>query len=169
MVAQNRNRYYRSNIPGLIQPNDTKQTIANIIEPDVGDEYFIDWQHRSGKQIEIHGTEATPVCLIEVATELGRTSRKRSKSTFGVDRVLRNKHHVKYIPKTDGKANCLTGAIGPANCFVVQKKGGLGERSLAVRNPTPIECERLQGFPDNRTLVPYEDRMMSKTQRYKQI
>jgi len=34
--------------------------------------------------------------------------------------------------------------------------------------PTPIECERLQGFPDNRTLVPYEDRMMSDTQRYKQ-
>ena len=35
--------------------------------------------------------------------------------------------------------------------------------------PTPIECERLQGFPDDWTLVPYQDRMMSKTQRYKQI
>ena len=89
---------------------------------------FIEWQNRKGKQIIIQGTEATPVCLIEVATELGRTSRKHSKSTFGVDRVLRNKHHVKFIPKTDGKANCLTGAIGPVNCFVVQKEGGYGER-----------------------------------------
>lgn len=34
--------------------------------------------------------------------------------------------------------------------------------------PTPIECERLQWFPDNWTLVPRQDRMMSDTQRYKQ-
>ena len=52
--------------------------------------------------------------------------------------------------------------------FVVQKEGGYGPNSLAVRSPTPIETERLQGFPDNRTLVPYKNRMMSDTQRFKQ-
>ncbi len=52
--------------------------------------------------------------------------------------------------------------------FVVQKEGGYGANSLAVRSPTPIETERLQGFPDNRTLVPRKNRMMSDTQRFKQ-
>ena len=52
--------------------------------------------------------------------------------------------------------------------FVVQKEGGYGVNSLAVRSPTPIETEHLQGFPDNRTLVPRKNRMMSDTQRFKQ-
>ncbi len=52
--------------------------------------------------------------------------------------------------------------------FVVQKEGGYGASLLAVRSPTPIETERLQGFPDNRTLVPRKNRMMSDTQRFKQ-
>lgn len=33
---------------------------------------------------------------------------------------------------------------------------------------TPVECERLQTLPDNYTLVPRQNRMMSDTQRYKQ-
>jgi site-specific DNA-cytosine methylase len=52
--------------------------------------------------------------------------------------------------------------------FVVHRENGFGLNSLAVRSPTPIECERLQGFPDNRTLVPYKNRMMSDYQRFKQ-
>ena len=52
--------------------------------------------------------------------------------------------------------------------FVVQNENGHGSNSLAVRSPTPVETERLQGFPDNRTLVPYKNRMMSDTQRFKQ-
>lgn len=40
-----------------------------------------------------------------------------------------------------------------------------------IRRLTPIECERLQGFPDNHTLYgSYEGKVkeMSNTQRYKQ-
>ena len=35
-----------------------------------------------------------------------------------------------------------------------------------VRKLMPIECERLQGFPDNYTLVPFKGRMTSDAQRY---
>ena len=48
-------------------------------------------------------------------------------------------------------------------------------RSMAIDNGqlrrlTPIECERLQGFPDNWTLVPLPNgKMMSDTQRYKMM
>ena len=38
-----------------------------------------------------------------------------------------------------------------------------------IRRLTPRECERLQGFPDDWTLVPWQERMMSDTQRYKMM
>lgn len=41
--------------------------------------------------------------------------------------------------------------------------------SSAVRRLTPRECERLQGFPDDYTLVPYRGRMMADGPRYKAL
>jgi site-specific DNA-cytosine methylase len=42
-------------------------------------------------------------------------------------------------------------------------------RILGNRLLTPLECERLQTVPDNYTLVPIGNRMMSNTQRYKML
>ena len=39
----------------------------------------------------------------------------------------------------------------------------------AVRRFTPLECERLQGFPDNYTLVPYRNSAAKDTPRYEAI
>ena len=39
----------------------------------------------------------------------------------------------------------------------------------AVRRLTPRECERLQGFPDDFTLVPFRNRMMADGPRYKML
>ena len=39
--------------------------------------------------------------------------------------------------------------------------------SPAVRRLTPVECERLQGFPDDYTLIPYRNRMAADGPRYK--
>ena len=41
--------------------------------------------------------------------------------------------------------------------------------SSTVRRLTPRECERLQGFPDDFTLVPYRNRMMADGPRYKML
>jgi DNA (cytosine-5)-methyltransferase 1 len=38
-----------------------------------------------------------------------------------------------------------------------------------VRRLTPRECERLQGFPDDFTLIPYRGRMMADGPRYKML
>ncbi len=38
-----------------------------------------------------------------------------------------------------------------------------------VRRLTPVECERLQGFPDNWTLVPWRNGIAPDTLRYKAI
>ena len=41
---------------------------------------------------------------------------------------------------------------------IVQEKGGLAvkQTSMAVRRLTPVECERLQGFPDNYTRIAWK-------------
>lgn len=39
----------------------------------------------------------------------------------------------------------------------------------AVRRLTPRECERLQGFPDDYTLVPYRNKPMADGPRYKAL
>ena len=38
-----------------------------------------------------------------------------------------------------------------------------------VRRLTPIECERLQGFPDNFTFVPYRCKPAADGHRYKAL
>jgi hypothetical protein len=49
---------------------------------------------------------------------------------------------------------------GVRNCFV---------QNMAVRRLTPLECERLQGFPDGWTDVPYRGKKASDGPRYKAI
>jgi DNA (cytosine-5)-methyltransferase 1 len=42
-------------------------------------------------------------------------------------------------------------------------------RGEAVRRLTPRECERLQGFPDDYTLVPYRRKPAADGPRYKAL
>lgn len=41
--------------------------------------------------------------------------------------------------------------------------------TMAVRRLTPLECERLQGFPDNYTLVPHRGKPAADGPRYKAL
>lgn len=41
--------------------------------------------------------------------------------------------------------------------------------SMRIRRLTPRECERLQGFPDNFTLVPYRGKLAADGLRYKAL
>ena len=67
--------------------------------------------------------------------------------------------------KTDSNySNCLTEAIGRggSSSEYLQMLKKTQELTGSIRRLTPIECERLQGFPDNWTDG------QSDTQRYKQ-
>jgi DNA (cytosine-5)-methyltransferase 1 len=47
---------------------------------------------------------------------------------------------------------------------------GWAREHLAVRRLTPLECERLQGFPDNWSLVTMSNgKPVSDSQRYKMM
>jgi DNA (cytosine-5)-methyltransferase 1 len=43
------------------------------------------------------------------------------------------------------------------------------EQKYLVRRLTPLECERLQGYPDGWTALDHEDKAVSDTQRYKAL
>lgn len=62
---------------------------------------------------------------------------------------------------------------GPHDTANIRAASGGSSRSYvaasAVRRLTPRECERLQGFSDDFTLVPYRGRMMADGPRYKML
>lgn len=62
---------------------------------------------------------------------------------------------------------------GPHDTANIRAASGGSSRSYvaqsAVRRLTPRECERLQGFSDDFTLVPYRNRMMADGPRYKML
>jgi len=62
-------------------------------------------------------------------------------------------------------AKCLTTRTGSA--FDPFMETMPIQKDLSVRRLTPRECERLQGFPDDYTLIPYRNRMASDGPRYK--
>ena len=80
--------------------------------------------------------------LQEGRTELGKQSRKEIKKETGKDSTSRSGGHKAYFGKDGTKANCLTTALGAEGLVVEQDR---------IRKLTPIECERLQGLPDNYT------------------
>jgi len=50
-----------------------------------------------------------------------------------------------------------------------QAQGQAVAQGYAVRRLTPLECERLQGFPDGWTDVPYRGKQAADGPRYKAI
>lgn len=70
-------------------------------------------------------------------------------------------HNLEY--RNDGTANALLQPNGG--------RGGIGvgavATSVAVRRLTPLECERLMGFPDAYTLIPYRGKPAQDGPRYR--
>jgi DNA (cytosine-5)-methyltransferase 1 len=62
---------------------------------------------------------------------------------------------------------------GPHNTVNIRAASGGSSRSYVisrcVRRLTPRECERLQGFPDDYTLVPHRNKPMADGPRYKAL
>jgi site-specific DNA-cytosine methylase len=92
--------------------------------------------------------------LKEGRTELGKQSRKEIRKETGKDSTSRGAGHKAYFGREGTKANCLTTSLGAENLIV---------KEAVIRKLTPIECERLQGLPDD-----YTDGV-AKTHRYKAL
>lgn len=65
--------------------------------------------------------------------------------------------------ETSVASTLLASAFGRSETLVVANNGG----SPSIRRLTPLECERLQGWPDFHTLVGASGKTISDTQRYR--
>lgn len=96
-------------------------------------------------------------------TKRGRVGKKQSQTldTACNMGVYTNKKKVTH--------NCLTEAIGRqgSSSEYISSLNKVNESTGVLRRLTPIECERLQGFPDNWTKYGMEKGLISDSQRYK--
>jgi len=162
--AQNRNRLYWTNIPGLKQPNDRNVYLANIIESGVVDRdksYCIDANYWKGTNIEQYIKKSRrqvvfelPVAFTERRTEEAKRIRREYQLKYCRDFSPRRGKEM--VARIDGKMNCLTSTYS-------MKEHTLIDEKINYRKLTPIECERLQTVPDNYT------NKVSNSQRYKMI
>jgi DNA-cytosine methyltransferase len=171
--AQNRPRLYWTNIENVSQPNDKNILLRDIILKDVEDKYHltdqaIDYMSRlrNGKpRWEYHKNpiDGKAACL---------TANMYKGVPYGVLRIpeATKKGYVDINPnegvnltfinsktrrgrRMEDKSNCLT-ATTYDYCWY---------DGFICRKLTPIECERLQTFPDNYT------EGISNSQRYKSL
>ena len=148
--AQNRKRLFWTNIPNVDIPTDREIYLKDIIYENTDGADIQDYI-----VLDKHGIkEKLKSNTIRVD---GRGSGLHSKQNWDTIRIIqtprgKNKGGVKGL---DGKTPTLTSSSWEHNNKLVV--GGI------VRKLTPVECERLQGLPDNYT------EGVSNTQRYKAL
>jgi DNA-cytosine methyltransferase len=164
--AQNRKRLFWTNILNVVLPEDKGILLKDILENGITDReksHCLDANYFKGTSLEnyikksrrqIIFCDCDLQVLKEGRTEEGKKSRKEIREKTGRDSTLRNKIHKAYFGRPALKANCLTTRLG-AEGMIIEKQN--------IRKLTPIECERLQGLPDNYTAG------VSNSQRYKML
>ena len=93
--------------------------------------------------------------------KIRETTKKGYKEAYPNDGVLLNR----------GSRKIAKGIVRDNHCGALQTSGVWGTVSpdYRIRKLTPVECERLQGFPDDWTKYGKDNELISDTQRYKCI
>lgn len=134
-VPQNRVRLYWTNIKFKGLPTEvTTKTILDILQPKVSDHYYL-----SDRQLGV-------LDLNEL-----KWTNNYIKKHFG------GKHQQNSIYRYDGIMACLSAATHGAARHLTKTYLPDGK----IRRLTEIECERLQGLPDNYTEGHYTDKVAS--------
>ena len=143
--AQNRTRYYWTNIPGVNQPGDKNIILKSIIEHGVVDReksYCIDSCYHKGGDLNQYLNKSRRQIVFNYSSS-GRGGGK-----------VEGRHY----DSSDKKAHTLTATGYTARSFT-----GLYSKKEGIRKLTVLECERLQTLPEGYT------QGVSNTQRYKMI
>lgn len=156
--AQNRVRYYWTNIPNIEQPGDKGIQLCDIIEVGIVDRdksYCLDANYWKGTNVESYlKKKRRQIAFTERRTEEAKRIRREFMSKYGVDFSPRRAKEL--VARSDNKMNCLTATYSLKEHTLIDEK-------INYRKLTPIECERLQTVPDNYT------NHVSNTQRYKML
>jgi len=191
--AQNRVRFYWTNIDNVLQPSQRNIFLKDILEdgyiPDRDKSYCIDANYYKGASVETYKKKSRRQLVFkevqsyrEVRTEEAKRLRKEMKQKTGKDYTpFRAK---KLVPRDDGKVGTLTTSLTNDHKISIEYNSIIRDKSKTVRSSgrgsydkhewdsvdklhwrklTPTECERLQTVPENYT------NYVSNTQRYKML
>lgn len=189
--AQNRIRYYWTNIPNVQQPEDKGITWGDIKEQGINKYYYtekgLQWlaknSRRKNKTLDVWANnekaqmvEASHnkyysnqrffgICDFPTDESVIASMRGRRINKEGkredYNKEIDIEQHVEF--RYDGKSNCLT-TVAKDNIVVpFTLPNRIPLKEFFFRYITPVECERLQQIPDNWTSC------VSDNQRYKII
>lgn len=151
--AQNRKRLFWTNIPNVTLPDDKGILLKDVVETDVDEVYQY---RRNYYRRNISGK--CPTLMANMGTGGNNVP-------YVISASVRGRHLV------DGKRKDVLGAdtkqyleLGHEKAHTLSSvdKDSLVFDHDTLRKLTPVECERLQGLPDN-----YTDAGVSNSQRYK--
>ena len=141
---------------GFYPKTESGYTLSDILQKpeEIGEEFFLS-EKTINRMMEYSDKSVKPLLAdtqqIQAVVQLSPSLESGGKQPYQQNRVYSDK------------------GIVPALC---QGKSDLNIKdNYRIRRLTPIECERLQGFPDNHTskgIYDGEVKEMSNTQRYKQ-
>lgn len=167
--AQNRKRYFWTNIPIKGLPADRGLKVADILEENVDDKYTIKSKYTERKVASKN--DVIEVGYIKEATgqahQANRVYDPAGKSPtllasvaglIQIGHIANTNSQANRVYDTSGKSATLTALAGGSG-----GKTGLYKTSTAIRKLTPVECERLMGLPDGYT------EGISMTARYKAV
>ena len=186
LSAQNRVRYYWTNIAELEQPEDRGILLKDILDNSFHNESEI--MRDKSKTLRIGGRNSPAGsrqewdnvyqnrCIQVGKADLkGHDYIKRVYSPEGKAPTLNANGGGNLEPKVivdRDKSHCLDANYAKgANWEQYKKKSRrqLVGSEHSWRKLTPLECERLQTVPDRYSFVPWQKRMMSNSQRYKML
>lgn len=151
--AQNRDRLYWTNIPGYKEPADKGIYLKDIIESGSVDReksLCIDAVYFKGGTLYEYFEKKRRQLVYDGPVHVGNA-------------YISGNDQIKRVYDPFGKAPTLT-----------SMRGGHREPKVLLdkkhwRKLTPKECERLQTVPDDWTLAPWKNRMMSNSRRYEML
>lgn len=149
--AQCRKRLFWTNIPNVVLPVDRGILLKDILQPD-------------GEVDERMVMKGKAYCLTATYSHANTTETGIRNS---IERKQRTMVKLGHIGNSDAQANRVYSPEGKSVCLSANG-GGLGAKTGLydaghIRKLTPIECERLQGLPDDYTFG------VAMTNRYKCI
>ena len=142
---------------------ETGSVVAALTANRVGTCGADDNQGQAGHLIAVHGTQ-DPDTNTELAHMLGRN--------HGQENAVLISGQESLTP-WEQQGRRIQGENGVAPTLMCNPKGGMKLEpvlsDLAVRRLMPVECERLQGFPDGHTAIPYRNKPAADGHRYKAL
>jgi len=187
--AQNRVRYYWTNIPGIEQPEQRGIVLRDILETKEIDglsdkaiaymnrgsekwsggksraEHYIKHESKKSNCLTANMYKGVPYGVIAVDVKAMTEVRTPEANQIRYEHKRKTgkdwspRHMRHLVERPDEKMNTLTGALTKQHIIQITKENN----KVYWRKLTPLECERLQTVPNNYT------NHVSNSQRYKML